>query len=103
MSQTELAALLLQDKVVVTRLVAELIRKGLADQRTGKQDRRKRRIYLTAKAKRLMPKLLAARDEVAAIAYADLTERDRAALTRINRKLRLGCRTWIEQGAQRTA
>lgn len=84
-SQTELGAKLLRDKVAITRLVAALLEKGLVSSRTDPKDRRKQRIFLTAKARRLVPKLLAERDRVARHTTARFSERDQLELRRILR------------------
>ena len=95
-SQTELAALMLRDKVAITRLVATLVDKGLVERRSDPQDGRKQRLHLTAEATRLLPELEAARARVAEVVEADLGEGDLAELRRIMKILRDGYLRWLE-------
>ena len=53
-TQNDLAFLTERDKTSMARLVSSMENKGLLKKVTGKQDRRKRRIYLTSEGKALL-------------------------------------------------
>jgi DNA-binding MarR family transcriptional regulator len=92
-SQSELGQRLLRDKVAITRLVAGLQNKGLIKRKADPKDMRKQRIFLTSRAKRLIPELLSECDSILDRASEKLSERDKAALRRILPKLQGGLRT----------
>lgn len=89
-SQSELAARLLREKVAITRVVASLIAKGLVERSADPDDGRKQRIRLTPRGRRLVPEVLAARDDMESVATGALSSRDRLALRRILGKIQAG-------------
>ncbi len=79
-SQTDLAATVECSRMAITHLLDKMQDKELIERRETASDRRVRRVYLTAKGKRLVKKMNATAIEVLEGIFAGTTQRDLQAL-----------------------
>jgi DNA-binding MarR family transcriptional regulator len=100
LSQVELGSLMLRDKVAITRLVAEIEAKGLVERRPDPIDSRVKRVYLTAKARKMIPRAHAEYVQMCKQAHRPLSPRMRKELSHLLGELRRGYREAIDELAE---
>ncbi len=100
-TQVELARLMLRDKVAISRLVRDLEAKGLVVRRGDGADTRAKRVHLTARARRLIPRAFAAYRAVSRRAHRVLTPETRAQLERLLETLQRGYREAMQSVEKR--
>lgn len=82
-TQTELAERLAIDRASATELLRRMEQAGLISRRADPDDRRAKRVVLTAKAKALRPRMEALRAEWANALFGDLTEAEQRQVTEL--------------------
>jgi MarR family transcriptional regulator for hemolysin len=102
LSQVELGGRMLRDKVAITRLVGEIEAKGLVVRRPDAVDSRVKRVFLTAKARKMMPRAHAEYLQMAKRAHRPLTPRMRAELSALLGELRRGYREALDGLTERS-
>ena len=102
LSLKELGDLLIAEAGHPSRLVDRLVEAGLVARRAAGEDRRRVELSLTARGRRLEKRVVAAREEVLALARALLGERDVTPVVELLRDM-LEVSTYVELIARRRA
>ena len=97
LTQVELGRRVLRDKVAISRLVADIEANGFVRRRADEGDSRVKRVFLTAKARKMMPEAHAAYVALARRAHRTLSSADRAQLRALLNQLQRGYREAIEE------
>lgn len=97
MSQRELAegANLTESSTVI--MLENMTKAGLVKRRKDPKDGRRQRVYLTAKARRLKPKLLPVAYKLNAVAAQDIDPADLTAYLRVAHQMRANLKTATER------
>lgn len=96
-SQDELAQHHLLDKATIARSVARLEKLGYVERRPDEQDRRIKRVLVTAKARAVEPELLRMREEWSEVLAEGFSERQRADLLALLGRMVDNARRFVEE------
>lgn len=103
LTQRELADRIQRDAPATSRVVDEMVKKGLVERRIDRNDRRCRRIYLTRKGRRMYAKIDEWFSRERTAADIELNERDVEALWRVADHLRARYSASLETTEEREA
>ena len=87
LTQVELTDEIFNDKPNITRIIDSMEKKGLVERRRSERDRRSFNIFLSEKAKEIMPKLWNFARKEREVVYKGLNKKDFLALDKIVKRI----------------